>query len=307
MSLLVVGSVAIDDVETPAGRSDGELGGSAVYFSFAARSFGPVRLVGIVGQDFPQEYLQRMTDRLGELSGLQRVPGKTFRWRGAYAGRMEQAETLDMQLNVFGDYEPTIPDAYRDSRYVFLANGSPVTHMQTLDRMTAPQFVMADTMNFYIANERDDLMALMQRIDALVINDAESLQLSAAPELIAAGRWICDHGPRTCIIKKGEHGALLFNDSAIFALPAIPCEHVVDPTGAGDSFAGGFMGYLADRCPDAAPDDDALRHAVAHGAVAASFALEGFGPWILADLQRADIDRRMAQFLKSTQLQRAAS
>ena len=307
MSLLVVGSVAIDKVETPAGRSDGELGGSAVYFSFSARSFGPVRLVGVVGEDFPQEYLQRITDRIGDVPGLQCVPGETFRWHGAYAGRMEQAETLDVQLNVFGDFEPTIPAAYRDSRYVFLANGSPVTHMHTLDQISAPQFTMADTMNFYIANERDDLMALLGRIDALVINDAEALQLTAEPHLIAAGRWICNHGPSTCVIKKGEHGALLFNDDRVFALPALPCDCVVDPTGAGDSFAGGFMGYLADRCPDAAPDTDALRHALAYGTVTASFALEGFGPWVFADMQRADIDKRMAQFIESTQLQRAAS
>jgi sugar/nucleoside kinase (ribokinase family) len=307
MSLLVVGSVAIDNVETPGGHSAGELGGSAVYFSFAARSFGPVRIVGIVGEDFPAEYERRLAARLGHLSGLQRVPGETFRWHGAYAGRMEQAETLDVQLNVFGDFEPTIPTAYCDSRYVFLANGSPVTHMHALNQMTAPQFVMADTMNFYIANERDDLMALLQRIDTLVVNDAESLQLSAAPDLITAGRWICAHGPSTCIIKKGEHGALLFNDGTIFTLPALPCERVVDPTGAGDSFAGGVMGYLADRCGGDAPDDDALRHALAYGTVAASFALEGFGPWVFETMQRADIDRRMAQFVESTQLRAPAS
>ena len=299
MSLLVVGSIAIDKVETPHGKAEEELGGSAVYFSFAASCFGPVRLVGVVGEDFPPAYAERLAARGIDVRGIEHAPGRTFRWHGSYEGRMEQAETLEVELNVFGGFDPQIPEPFRDSRFVFLANGSPVTHMRALERLDGPAFVMADTMNFYIANERDALLELLARIDALVINDAEALQLSGRADLLSAARWIRERGPTWCIVKKGEHGALLRGPEGVFALPAFPHEHVVDPTGAGDSFAGGFMGCLArgERL-----DAEAMKRARAYGTVTASFAIEGFGPWVFEDIDEAKRERRYADFVAATQL-----
>jgi sugar/nucleoside kinase (ribokinase family) len=299
MSLLVIGSIAIDTVESPYGKVVEELGGSAVYFSFAASCLTPVRLVGVIGEDFPSEYLDRIAARRVDLSGIHRLPGRTFRWHGSYEGRMEQAETLQVQMNVFGGFEPTIPPAYADSQFVFLANGSPVTHMRTLEQLDGPKFIMADTMNHYIANERDALLALMGRIHAMVINDAEALQLTGQANPLAAARWIAERGPRWCIVKKGEHGALLHAPEGVFAMPAMPCEEVVDPTGAGDSFAGGLMGYLA---RENRLDADSFKRGLAYGTVAASFAIERFGPWALEGLGETEVEERHAQLLRATQL-----
>ena len=302
MSLLVVGSVAIDSVRTPYGRTDEELGGSAVYFSFAAACFCTVRLVGIVGDDFPPPYLDRISARPVDTRGLRRVAGRTFRWRGAYEGRMNQAETLEVQLNVFCGFDPQIPAEYADSEYVFLANGSPATHMSVLEQLDGPRFVMADTMNFYIENERDALLELLPRLDALVINDAEARQLSGESNLPSAARRLCGMGPAWCIIKKGEHGALMLGPQGLYALPALPVEQVVDPTGAGDSFAGGLMGFLAGREQGGDITPEAMKTAVAYGAVAASFAIERFGPWALEGLSRHDLRERFARYVRSTQL-----
>ncbi|MCK4283153.1 MAG: sugar kinase [Candidatus Brocadiae bacterium] len=299
MSLLVVGSVALDKVETPYGSADDELGGSAVYFSFAAVCFSPVRLVGAVGQDFPPAYVQRLASRAIDLRGLQQAEGRTFRWHGAYEGRMEQARTLDVELNVLARFQPDIPRDYADSRYVFLANGSPATHMHVLDQMDGPRFVLADTMNYYIENERDALLELMGRIDGLILNDAEALQLSGETNLFRAARWVCERGPSCCIVKKGEHGSVLRSSEGVFVLPGFPHESVVDPTGAGDAFAGGLMGYLAGR------DElqrETLKRGLAYATVTASFAIEQFGPAGLENLTAEDIDRRLKEFFRLTHL-----
>lgn len=299
MSVLVVGSVALDRVETPYGSTEEELGGSAVYFSFAASCFSPVRLVGVVGEDFPPAYLKRLAGRRIDLQGLRQVEGETFRWHGAYEGRMEQARTVEVKLNVFEGFEPQIPADYADSGYVFLANGSPVTHMRILEQVHRPAFALADTMNYYIENERDALLALMQRIDGLVLNDAEAQQLSGEANLLRAAGWVCEHGPSWCIVKKGEHGSLLKSTEGVFVLPAFPHEGVVDPTGAGDAFAGGFMGYLASK-DDLRPDT--LKFGLAYGTITASFAIERFGLAGLEALTGEAIEARLAEFLRSTHL-----
>jgi len=299
MSLLVVGSIAIDRVETPYGSTAGELGGSAVYFSFAASHFTPVRVVGVVGQDFPDAYLARLASRPIDLEGLQRAEGATFRWHGAYEGRMDEARTVAVQMNVLGSHEPAIPAGYADSHYVFLANGPPAGHARALSQLRRPRFVMADTMNYYIANERPALLDLMQRVDAMIMNDREALQLSGRPNLLAAARWVCEHGPAHCIIKKGEHGSLLRGPAGTFVLSGFPHEAVVDPTGAGDAFAGGMMGYLASR-QDLGPQT--MRLALAYGTVMASFAIEQFGLKGLEGLNTEAIEARMAEFIRSTHL-----
>jgi sugar/nucleoside kinase (ribokinase family) len=305
MALLVAGSVAIDRVDTPFGRSDEELGGSAVYFSFAASRFTPVRMVGIVGEDFPDHYEERIGRQPVDTEGLCRVPGRTFRWHGAYEGRMAQAETREVELNVFAEYEPRIPQAYRDSRFVFLANASPVTHMHILQQVDSPAFSMADTMNLYIGTERDALLELMKQIDALIINDAEVLMLSEQPTLLAAADWVLERGPEHCIIKKGEHGAMHCSAEGVFTLPALPTQKVLDPTGAGDSFAGGFMGYLAREAADGELTPRHFRRALAYGTVTASFALEHFGPWTFEEVGEDEIGARMDWFLDCTQVERS--
>jgi sugar/nucleoside kinase (ribokinase family) len=302
MSLLVVGSVALDTVETPYGSAREELGGSAVYFSLAASRFSPVRLVGVVGRDFPQAYVDRLAAQPIDLAGLQRVEGETFRWHGAYQGRMEQARTVDVKLNVFGDFVPTIPAQYTDSQYVFLANGSPRTHMHVLDQVDRPKLVLADTMNFYIQNERDALLELMQRVDGLILNDMEALQLSGEPHLLGAARWVCGHGPAWCIIKKGEHGALLRGQQGLFVLPGFPHESVVDPTGAGDAFAGGLMGYVASKD---AVDMETLESGLVYGTITASFAIEQLGPAGLESLTQEAMQKRLDELLAACRLLRS--
>ncbi|MHC5033952.1 MAG: PfkB family carbohydrate kinase [Planctomycetota bacterium] len=299
MALLVVGSVGLDRVETPYGSTEDELGGSAIYFSFAASHFSPVRLVAVVGDDFPPAYLDRLAARPIDLQGLRHVAGSTFRWHGAYEGRMEQARTVDVQMNVLDEVEPDVPADYADSRYVFLANAPPAAQMRVLRQIQSPTFVMADTMNYYIENERAGLLELIEQVDGLIVNDGEALQLSGRSNLLAAARWICDHGPAYCIVKKGEHGALLWGSEGTFVLPGYPHENVMDPTGAGDSFAGGLMGYLASR------DDlglDAMKFGLAYGTVTASFAIEHFGLKGLEGLTAEAIEARLGEFISSTHL-----
>ncbi len=299
MTLLVAGSVGLDTVETPHGSTEEELGGSAVYFAFAAAHFSPVRLVAVVGRDFPPGCLERLGRQPIDLAGLRQVEGATFRWHGVYEGRMAQARTLDVQMNVLGTCPPDLPAGYADSRYVFLANGPPAGQMQVLAQLEEPTFVMADTMNYYIENERDALLEIVGRVDAMIMNDAEALQLSGRPNLLAAARWVCRRGPAYCVIKKGEHGALLRGPEGAFVLPGFPHEGVVDPTGAGDAFAGGLMGHLAGR-DDLAPQT--MKFALAYGTVAASFAIEQFGPKGLEDLTARDVEARLAEFIGSTHL-----
>ncbi len=284
MSLLVVGSVAIDSIETPHGTRPEILGGSASHFSYAASFFSPLRLVGVVGEDFPNGYLDVLRARDVDMGGLQVLAGKSFRWSGRYKGAMDAAETLSVELNLFGTFDPKIPPGFRDSRFVFLANGSPHVQRRVLDQVDATErFTLLDTMNLWIEIERAALTGLLAKVDALVINEGEIRQLTERTNLISAGRAVLGMGPKIVVLKKGEHGALLFQGDRIFAAPAFPIERVADPTGAGDTFAGGFMGSLA-RAGRVRPTFDDLKRAVCTGIVTASFNVEDFG---LARLQRA--------------------
>ncbi|HRU07177.1 MAG TPA: PfkB family carbohydrate kinase [Candidatus Brocadiia bacterium] len=293
MSLCVVGSIAFDTIETPHGKVERALGGSAVYFSAAARLLAPVRLAGVVGDDFPPQYSDTLKSLGVDLAGLQRKPGKTFAWWGRYSQDMNQRQTIEVHLNVFGEFLPEIPQAYRDSQYVFLANGSPVTQASLLDQMRAPRFVMADTMDLWIEKTRPELLALLKRVDAVVLNDSEARQLSGKSNLITASRAILGLGPKTVIVKKGEHGAMLVTRDSFFALPAYPCETVRDPTGAGDSFAGGVMGWLAKAGKTDAPT---LKAALACGTIMASFCVEDFGVGRLTSVQIKDVEKRLLDY-----------
>jgi len=247
----------------------------------------------VVGEDFPQEHLDLLARRPIDLAGLQRVPGRTFRWHGRYVGDMSAAETVDVQLNVFGEFEPDIPEAFRQSEFVFLANGSPRLQRHVLEQMERPRFAVADTMNLWIETARDDLLELLKKVDGLVLNDGEARQLTRVSNLITAGREILGLGPRAVVIKKGEHGALLLTDEHVAAMPAHPTAVVRDPTGAGDSFAGGMMGYLA-RAGDVSAAS--LKRAIARGVVVASFCGEAFSLGRFQGLEWDDIVQRVAQY-----------
>jgi len=294
MSLLVVGSVAFDSVETPTASRDNILGGSAVYFSYAASFFAPVQLVGVVGQDWPDEHTRLLQARQIDTSGLQVVPGaKTFRWRGKYLPNMNDRETLEVHLNVFGDFNPTLSEEFRRSPYVFLANGSPVVQRRVLDQMNGPKLVVADTMDLWIREQHDELMDLLKRVDGLVMNDSEAKLLTDDENLVRAGHRICELGPKFVVIKKGEHGAMFFADHETYVLPAFPTANVIDPTGAGDSFAGGMMGYLAQR-DDFSPQT--LKEALAYGILVASFNVEDFSLDRMLQIDRPDIELRMRAY-----------
>ncbi|MBL8729789.1 MAG: sugar kinase [Planctomycetes bacterium] len=289
MSLLVVGSTAFDTVETPHGTATECLGGSSTYFSLAARLFTPVRLVSVVGADFPAQYRRLLEERGIDLTGLEKKPGKTFRWHGRYSQDMNSRETLEVQLNTFGDFQPKVPAAFRDTPFVFLANGSPATQRSVLEQMEAPRFCVADTMDLWIERDRDALVELLRRIDGLIVNDSEVKQLTGKTNLIQAGRACLALGPKLVIVKKGEHGCFVFSNFFHYALPAYPTEAVVDPTGAGDSFAGGFMGYLA-TCDTISLWN--MKRAVAYGTVTASLTVEGFGVERIAGADMETVQRR---------------
>jgi sugar/nucleoside kinase (ribokinase family) len=293
MSLLVVGSIAFDHVQTPHGEARDALGGSGVYFSCAAALFGPVRLVGVVGRDFPGEHLEFLSRKGVDVAGVVHAEGETFRWSGRYAGAMNEAETLDVRLNVFGQFRPEVPEAFRDSEFVFLANASPRTQLHVLDQLPRARFKAADTMNLWIANEREALDQVVSRVDALFLNEGEARQYSGKGNLVEAGEDILARGPRAVIIKKGEHGSLLFTPGSRAALPAFPVRTVVDPTGAGDSFAGAFMGSLA-AAPRATPK--AIRSALARGTVVASFLVEDFSPAKLSRVTPEKLQERLREF-----------
>lgn len=300
MSLLVVGSIAIDSIETPAGKADETLGGSASYFSYAASYFSPVRLVGVIGEDFPPEYLSVLEGRSNiDTSGIRAAPGRTFRWRGRYQGDMNVAETLEVELNVFGSFDPDIPEHFRDSPYVFLANGSPIVQRKVLHQVRRPKLVVMDTMNLWIETQRHDLLDLLSEVDGLILNDQEAQLLTEQSTAVEAGKAILEMGPDFVIVKKGEHGATFFSDEGIVALPGFPTEALVDPTGAGDSFAGGVMGYLAsaDRF-----DAETLKTAMAYGTVAASVNVEGFSLRRFLETTRSDIDERFAAYREMLRL-----
>src|SRR5512134_453077 len=249
MPILVVGSVAYDTVETPFGRAERVLGGSASFFSVAASFFGPVNLVGVVGDDFGEEQIAAFRGRPIDLDGLERMEGKTFHWQGKYSYDLNSRDTICTDLNVFEFFEPKIPARYRGSEVVFLGNIDPVLQRGVLEQVERPRIVACDTMNFWISGKADELRRTLAKVQVLLVNDAEARELSGEWNLVRAARAIRAMGPRTLVVKKGEHGVLMFTDNGSFAAPALPLEHVVDPTGAGDTFAGGFVGYLA-SAPD---------------------------------------------------------
>lgn len=299
MSLLVVGSTAFDTIETPHGNAADCLGGSSTYFALAARLFTKTHLVSVVGQDFPAQHRKLLEDRGVDLSGVETKPGKTFRWHGRYSADMNSRQTLDVQLNTFGDFKPVVPQNLRSTPFVFLANGAPATQSAVLDQMRAVKFCVADTMDLWIDKERAGLLALLPRLDGLIVNDSEVKQLTGKSNLIQAGRAVLALGPKLVIVKKGEHGCFLFSNFFHYALPAYPTESVQDPTGAGDSFAGGFMGYLA-NCDSISLWN--MKRAVAYGTVTASLTVEGFGVQRLADTSREQVERRfheLQQFVAS--------
>ena len=274
MSLLVVGSMAFDSIKTPHGSAENILGGSAVYFSIAASRLVPVRLVGVVGEDYPREFLDVLGSHRVDTAGVEFALGKTFRWSGEYFQDMNRRQTLSVELNVFEKFQPKIPPQYRDSEFVFLANGAPVTQLSVLSQIRQPRFVMADTMDLWINTQRRDLEALLRKIDGLLINDDEALLLTGERNLVRAGKAVLAMGPRIVVLKKGEHGGLLITSDLVVPLPAYPLAEVSDPTGAGDSFAGGLMGYLASQRSVDAPQ---FKAALAMGTVIASFTVEDFG------------------------------
>src|SRR5680860_409439 len=242
MSILVVGSVALDTVETPFGRAEDALGGSATFFAAAASFFCPVQVVGVVGDDFPMESLDFLRKRDVDLTGLEQAAGESFRWSGVYSYDLNSRETLDTRLGVFADFKPQIPEDLRNAEWVFLGNIDPVLQLDVLEQIDKPKLVACDTMNFWIESKRDTLLELLGKVDLLLVNDSEARELSGKYNLANAARWIHDHGPRYVIIKKGEHGAILFTPNTTFFAPGYPLEEVFDPTGAGDAFAGGLMG-----------------------------------------------------------------
>ena len=294
MSLLVVGSVAYDSIKTPCGEACDALGGSAVYFALAARRFTPVRLVGVVGEDFRSADADFLQQRRVDTAGLETVVGgKTFRWSGEYSADMNSRETLSVELNVFENFQPKIPASFSDSRLVFLANGSPITQMSVLEQMDSPRFVMADTMDLWIRTQRQELLRLLERVDGLLLNDSEALLLTDASNLMVAGRALLDLGPERVVIKKGEHGAILFTEGRVIPLPAYPVMQVRDPTGAGDSFAGALMGQLTRT---STVDERSFKEAMAYGTVAASYTVEDFGVGRIGDISEGELNERYQEF-----------
>lgn len=290
---LVVGSVALDTIETPFGRVEEVPGGSAVHFSAAASVYGPVRVVGVIGSDYPEGALDFLRDRGVDLTGLRRRQGRSFRWSGLYDYDLEARETLSTELGVFSDFRAELPEEYRDSEWVFLGNIDPTLQLQVLDQIRSPRLVAADTMNYWIENARGAFLDLLGHVDLLTLNDAEVRELSGDHNLARAARWILDRGPDRVVVKKGEHGAILFGPGAAFFAPGFPLEEVFDPTGAGDAFAGGLLGRLA-RGGGLDPGD--YRRAVVHGCVMGSFSCEEFGVEGLRRVEWEDVARRVLEF-----------
>lgn len=298
MSLLVVGSVAFDSVETPFGKKEDVLGGSATFFSTASSFFTKqVRAVAVVGDDFPEEHLDFLRSRGVDISGIVKEKGKTFRWKGKYTFQLNEAQTLDTQLNVFQSFSPKLPDAYRDSEYVFLGNIHPELQNQVVDQVKNPKLIAMDTMNFWITGSLPALKKTLSRVNLLFVNDGEARQLSGEHNILKAAKAIRSMGPDRVVIKRGEYGAMLFDEEHVFFCPAFPVADVFDPTGAGDSFAGGFMGSVVEA---RSLSHEALRRAMVTGAVMGSFAVEKFSLDRLRDLTREQIRSRYRDFKKLT-------
>lgn len=287
--ILIVGSIALDNVRTPFGKVEEALGGAAVYSSVAASYFAPVRLVGVVGNDFPAEHEEFLQKRSIDLRGLEHASGNTFRWSGYYDFDLNQAHTLETHLNVFADFLPRIPQEYRETEYVFLANIDPDLQLMVLDQVKSPKLTVCDTMNFWIEKKRDSLAKVFERVDVVFINDAEARQFCGTTSLVKAARQIRRMGPSAVIVKKGEHGAVMVFGNSYFAAPSYPLEDVSDPTGAGDSFAGGFIGYVASTGDIS---ESGLRKATIYGSTVASFNVEDFSLRRLASLCKKDITGR---------------
>ena len=294
MSVTVVGSVALDTVDTPSGKNIEGLGGAATFFSLAAINFTGVNLVGVVGTDFPQEHIDLLSGKGINLEGLEQVEGKTFRWKGHYHENLNVRDTLETHLNVFEHFEPKLPQNAKDAPYLFLGNIHPSIQMQTLEQCNH-KFVALDTMNLWIEIANDQLKDVLKKIDCLIINDEEVVQLTGDHNIVRASRKIQQMGPRIVCSKKGEHGCLLFFEDQIFSAPAYPMEEVVDPTGAGDSFAGGFMGYIAQQNDTSF---DTLKKAVVHGSVVASYLCSKFGPDGLTNITPQEIESRYQAFVE---------
>ncbi|HVB31404.1 MAG TPA: PfkB family carbohydrate kinase [Gemmatimonadaceae bacterium] len=292
-AVLVVGSVALDSVETPFGKADNVIGGSANFFAASASHLAPVQVVGVVGNDYPMAKLEPLIARGVDFAGVEQADGASFRWRGRYRHDLNVAETLETHLGVFSNFHPRIPEQFRNAPFVFLGNIDPRLQLDVLDQVSAPKLVACDTMNFWIESRRPELLALLERVDAITLNDGEARQLTEQFNLVKAARWIMDRGPKLVIIKKGEHGAFMFTPTSVFFAPAYPLEEVFDPTGAGDSFAGGFMGYLA-HTGDIS--EESLRRAVIYGSAMGSFAVEKFSVDRLLEIRHADVTRRVREF-----------
>jgi sugar/nucleoside kinase (ribokinase family) len=300
MPVLVVGSVAFDSVRTPFGERREVLGGSATYFSVSASFFSDVNLVAVVGEDFGPEHRKLLEGRNIDLTGLQTSSGRTFRWKGEYGFDLNVARTLDTQLNVFAGFEPTLPETYRSSEFVFLGNIDPDLQRKVLQQVRSPKLRACDTMNFWIEGKRESLLATLAGVDVLLINDGEARQLSGESNLVRAARAIRAMGPRVLVVKRGEYGALLFTEDSIFSAPGYPLEDPVDPTGAGDSFAGGFIGHLA-RAGDLS--EASMRQAMIFGSVMASFDVEDFSLDRLSRLTQEEIRKRFSAFSKLTRFE----
>ncbi len=297
MSVLVVGTVAFDSIETPFGSAERILGGSASYFALGASFFAPVRVVGVVGQDFPAEHLDLFRQKGIDIEGLKHENGETFHWRGRYHEDVNLRDTIELHLNVLSSFVPRLPDRYRDAEYVFLGNIDPVMQMEVLNQIRRMKLVACDTMDHWIKESAQELRKVLKRIEMLVINDSEARLLSGYQNVVRAARAILKMGPKVVLIKRGEYGVLQFSDSSIFATPAYPLEEVFDPTGAGDSFAGGFLGQMA-RSGDAS--QRGLRRAIVYGSVVASFTVEDFGVKRLTAASLADIEERYQRFVQLT-------
>jgi sugar/nucleoside kinase (ribokinase family) len=299
-NILVVGSLAYDSISTPFGKKDRTLGGSANYFSLAASLYSKVRVVGVVGDDYDAADIAMLTSRHVDTKGLQKQPGKTFHWTGEYKGDMNEAITLATDLNVFADFNPQLPQEYKDSQYVFLANIDPILQLRVLEQIDRPKLVGSDTMNFWISSKLPELKKVLSKVDVLLINEGEADLIAKTTNAIAAAQKILEMGPKAVVIKRGEYGFVLYNKDGYFILPAFPIANVVDPTGAGDTFAGAFFGYLAKR--DKGYDLETLKQACVQGCLLASFTVEAFGVERLKSLTWPEVEKRQAAFHNVTHL-----
>ena len=293
MTLLVVGSIALDSIFTPFGETADALGGSAVYFSVAGSILHPVQVVGVIGNDYPQQELERLAPRGIDWSGVEKAEGESFRWKGKYSYDLQSRETLETRLGVFADFQPRLPPAFRSARFLFLGNIDPDLQLGVLEQVQRPELVVCDTMNYWIQSKKATLLELLTRVDVLMVNDSEARELSGDWNIHRAGRWILRQGPTRVVIKQGEHGALLIEPTRTFYVPAYPLENVFDPTGAGDAFAGGFMGYLART---GAVSEDHIRRAMVVGATMGSYAVEQFGIRGFDTVTLADVAARVRAF-----------